>query len=169
MSYLFNIIIILLLSLLTLGLLPTVSIANTVPLLPLFFIIALAYFRKGFEPIFLAAMAGIFFDFYSAYQFGFYVIFFILVAVIIRVIYHEGMNSISLARFFIICVLSITFYFLLQLALIGLSDVSILSFEMLKSFGYLVVVNIAWAFIMYFAINWYFDKLKDLENYQKRR
>jgi hypothetical protein len=101
MSYILNIIIILLLSLLTLGLLPTVSIANTVPLLPLFFIIALAYFRKGFEPIILAAaMAGIFFDFYSAYQFGFYIIFFILVAVIIRVIYHEGMNSISLASLF---------------------------------------------------------------------
>jgi rod shape-determining protein MreD len=169
MSYVLNIIIILLLSLLTLGLLPTVSIANTVPLLPLFFIIALAYFRKGFEPIILAAMAGIFFDFYSAYQFGFYAIFFILVAVIIRVIFHEGMNSISLLRFLTLSGLSITFYFIIQLALIGLSDASILSFEMIKSFGYLVVVNITWAFIMYFAVNWYFDKLKDLENFQKRR
>ncbi|MBW6432110.1 hypothetical protein K0A96_02905, partial [Patescibacteria group bacterium] len=93
MSYILNIIVLLLLSLLTLGFLPTVSIANTVPLLPLFFIIALSYFRKGFEPIILAAMAGIFFDLYSAFQFGFYVIFFILIAVIIRVIYHEGINS----------------------------------------------------------------------------
>ncbi|MBW6431794.1 hypothetical protein K0A96_01245, partial [Patescibacteria group bacterium] len=106
---------------------------------------------------------------YSAFQFGFYVIFFILIAVIIRVIYHEGINSISLVRFLILCSSSMVFYFIIQLALIGLTDISIMSLQMIGSFGFLMVVNIIWAFIMYFAVNWYFDKLRDLENYQKRR
>jgi cell shape-determining protein MreD len=169
MSYLLNLIIIFLLSALTIGFFPYISPVNTVPLLPLIFLIPLAYFRKGFEPILVAALAGLFFDLYSAYQFGFYIIYFLMVVAIIRVLFHEGLNHISFALFTTIILSAISALFVIQSVIVYLGEASLKITDVLFSFGYLVVINFIAASLIYLGINWYFDKLKELEINSRRR
>lgn len=169
MTYLLNILIMSILSALTLGFFPYLTVANTVPLVPLFFVILLTYFRKGFEPILLAAISGIILDIFSAYDFGFYILFFLFTAVLIRVIFIEGLKEVSFSGYMAISGGALFLYYLAQVGVLYLDDVSLEFVDLLLPLLYLVLVNGVWAVIMYFAGNWYFEKLKMLENYQKRR
>lgn len=163
MSYFFNILIIFLLSILTVSFFPYVSFGNTVPLLSFIFLVPLAYLRRGFEPIIIAALAGLFFDLYSAYYFGFYLIFSLILVSLIRVIFYEGMNHITLARFLTITFLAFSLLFIAQTLLLYFSDAHLNLASLVLPFVYLIVINLFSAFIMYLGINWYFDKLRDVE------
>ncbi len=169
MVYLLNILIIFALSALSLGLLPYLSAGNTAALLPLFFVISLSYFRRGFEPIILAAFSGLILDIFSAYQFGFYLLFFLATAAVVKIAYSEGLKEVSFGRYLLLAVLTILPYFALQVLLLRLADVSVDYLLLPLPFLYLIGFGLLTGGLMYYFSSWYFDKVKVLENYQKRR
>lgn len=169
MAYLLNILVILLLGIFNFSLLPSFSIFNVVPLLPLFFIIALTYFRKGVEPILLAALAGVFLDFSSSYGFGLYLSLFLGTAVLVRLFFQEGMTELSFISFLAFSLSGLTVYFSLQIFLLYRAGVDLSFTPLIQPFVSFMVVNLVFILIFYPLNTWYFEKIKVLENYQKRR
>jgi hypothetical protein len=163
-----NVIIVLLTALLTLSILPHFSIFFTVPLVPLFFLIPLVYFRKGIEPFLIAAGAGIIFDFFSGYPFGFYLGFFLLVSLIIRILFQEGMRSFTFLHYLILLSVSLVTFYLFQIIYL----VSVGAPFAIMSLGVILAglaVNIFCGILFYAFNNWYFDKTREIGNYLKRR
>lgn len=169
MVYLINILIMLLLSLLTVSFLPNFTVFGVVPLLPLFFVIGLTYFRKGFEPVLIAALAGVLLDFYSSYGFGLYLTIFLGIAIAVRVFYQEGMKEMSFWSFVIISTASLTLYYLAQVLLLINSEVGIGFVSILKPYALFMLINAVYLLLAYPFNIWYFEKMKVLEDYQKRR
>jgi rod shape-determining protein MreD len=153
---------------LTLSFLPHLRIVGTVPLLPIFFIIPLSYFRKGFEPILLAALFGIIFDLFSSYPFGFYLSFFLFLALLVRFMFQEGMRTISFWYFMFLSFLSVAIYYLSQIGFLFFSG-SKPTTETLMPVVWGVVVNMVCAILLYIFSEWYFDLINRLEDRFKIR
>lgn len=168
MSYILNAFILFFLSILTIGLFPYVSFYNTVPFLPLSFVLAISYFRKGFEPILLSALAGLFIDVFSGYGFGFYTIFFLVSAVTVRTIFHEGLNHISFIRYTIINIIAFATLFLVQVMGLYLEKSEFELFSLILPFLIFVIINLLGSFVLFFGINRYFDKLIELDLRRRR-
>ena len=156
-------------SALTFGFLPYIKILNVTPFILLYFIVLLTYFRKGFEPILIAAISGIIFDIFSSFGFGFYTLYFLIAAIVIRLLYQEGMREISLFRYLVIILSLLALHYIGKVALLyfdkGSIDLSLYILPMV----YFLLINTAFATVFYPINNYYFDKLKQLENYLKRQ
>jgi cell shape-determining protein MreD len=156
------------LNILTLSLFPGLRVLGIIPLTPLFFIIALAFFRKGFEPLLLAALSGVYLDMYSSYPFGLYLVLFSFSVVAVRYMFQEGMRTLSLWYFLIVCMAAYFAYNVTQVVFLLADKVSI---GVSAIYPILVgtVVNIICAILVYVSSNWYFDKLDVLADKLKRR
>lgn len=152
----------------SLSFIPSLGIFKAGPLLPLFFIIALSYFRKGFEPLFLAALSGFIFDFFSSYPFGFYLILFLGASLVVRIMFQEGMKELSFYFYLILSVIFLFIYSITEVIIMYLSNVPI-SVNIFMPILQTIIINITFSFFLYFGIVWYFDKIKDIENVLKRR
>lgn len=168
MSYILNILVLYLTSLLTLSTFPNLRIFGVIPLLTLYFVIALAYYRKGFEPILLAALAGIYFDIYSSYPFGLYFFLFTISALIVRYMFQEGMRSLSFWYYLVICGISLFAYYLFQIIIMYLNKVELGTNLLFPIFSG-IAVNLVCVILVFAFSNWYFDKLTTFENKLKRR
>ncbi|MDD3480635.1 MAG: rod shape-determining protein MreD [Patescibacteria group bacterium] len=169
MIYILNILIVFLLTVINVSFLHQVEIFGVTPILPLFLVVALTYFRKGFEPLMLAAFAGFLFDLFSANPFGFYIILFLSVSALIRFLYQEGMKEMTFAGFWIFSLIGITTYYVAQILIIYLNDGYLDIGSIFFRFITVLLVNAAWGLVLYFLSNWYFDKVKQIENRLKIR
>lgn len=168
MIYFLNIFTLAVFSFLTLSFFPHLRILGTVPLLPVFFIIPLSYFRKGFEPIFLAAAFGILFDLFSSYPFGFYLSFFLFLAVLVRFFFQEGMRTISFWYFMFLSFISIAVYYFSQIGFLYFTGIKPTTLTIMP-IVWGVVVNLVCAILLYIFSEWYFDLLNRLEDRLKIR
>jgi cell shape-determining protein MreD len=168
MIYLLNILVAFILSLLTLSFLPVVLPFNMAPLLPLFYLIGLTYFRKGFEPILIAAITGIVLDFYSSFGFGLYLGLFVGIAVVIRLFFQEGMKEMSFGAYLLFSISALLTYFSLQIGLLYMKGV-ITSGDVWVKLLIFLLGNVVFMALIYPFNNWYFEKIKKLEDVQKRR
>jgi rod shape-determining protein MreD len=166
MIYLINFLVLTLLSFLTLSFIP--HLMGFAPILPVYFIILLSYFRKGFERLLLAALFGIVFDLFSSYPFGFYLIFFLGLAVLIRYMFQEGMRSLSFWFYFFISFFATVIFYLAQALNLYLNH-TIFTFKALIPLGWGLLANIICVVILYIFSDWYFDNLNRLEDNLKRR
>lgn len=165
MIYLLNIFVLLVLSFLSVSFLPHLRILGALPILPIFFIIPLAYFRKGFEPLILAAFTGIFFDLFSTLPFGFYLVFFLALAAVIRYLFQEGMHHLPFGRYFLFVAIAIIVFEGAQLGFV-LNTVRAAIIWPVVAF---LAVNFIFAIIFYIFVNWYFEFLFRLGDKLKRR
>jgi rod shape-determining protein MreD len=168
MIYILNFLVLSVMSFLTLSFFPSIKIFGVVPLLPLFFIITLSYFRKGFEPIILAAFFGIFFDIYSSYPFGFYLAIFLVTAGAVRYMYQEGMNTFSFMGFNLVAALAILLTLIAQIVLVLIGGAKLGTSLIMPSVAF-ICVNMIYAILIYAFSVWYFDKISGLEHELKRR
>lgn len=168
MIYAINIIVLYALSLLSLTVFSNLRIFGVSPLLPLFFIISLAYFRKGFEPLLLAALAGIYFDLYSSYPFGFYLVLFLFSATVVRFMFQEGMRSLSLWYYALISFGVLFIYYTAQIIYLVTQNVTIGSNFIIPVIAGLAV-NLFCVILIYVLSGWYFERLEALGDYLKRR
>lgn len=158
MIYILNFLVLIILSALELSVLPHFRIFGVVPLLVPFYILMLAYFRKGVEPFLLAAMAGIFFDIFSLYPFGFYLIFFMSIAAIIRIFFHEGMKSMPFLHFLIMSIALCVILYTAQIVFLALNGTAI-EFSQSGILALGLLVNEIYAILLYAILAWYFGKL----------
>lgn len=168
MSYFFNSLVLLILSITTVGFLPYVTFFNTVPILPLSFIIALSYLRKGFEPILLATLTGFFLDVFTAPEFGFYTIFFLLTSILIRIIFYEGIKRMSFFRYMIINSIAFLALFIAQVFALYFIGTALEIFPLLLPFSLFILLNLLGAIPLYFIAVYYFDKMGEIERKRKR-
>jgi hypothetical protein len=168
MIYIINFIVLFTLNVLTLSLFPGLRLFGIIPLAPLFFIISLAYFRKGFEPLLLAALSGIYLDLFSSYPFGFYLLLFLSSVMIVRYMFQEGMRSLSLWYYSVVCMISISAYYLAQIAFLIISKVNI-GLNIIIPILVGVAVNLVCVILVYVLANWYFEKIAILADSLKRR
>lgn len=168
MMYLLNILLAVIISFLTLSFAPHFKIFGVVPLVIVFFLIALAYFRKGFEPLAIAAFAGVFFDLFSPQPFGFYLLFFLLLVGVIRFLFQEGMKQCSFWYFLVLSLISVFVYYLAQYLILYLEGVR---FETINFWPFMlgIIVNAGFAIILYTPLERFFDWQKGLEYKLKRR
>ncbi len=168
MIYLLNIFLAVLISFLSLSFAPHFRIFGTVPLVMVFFLIALAYFRKGFEPLAIAAFVGFFFDLFSPQPFGFYLLFFLLLVGVIRFLFQEGMKQFSFWYFLMLSLISVLIYYLAQYSILYVEGVR---FETINFWPLMlgILVNIGFAIILYAPLERFFDWQKGLEYKLKRR
>lgn len=164
-----NIIVVSGLTVLGVSLIPGLAGAGVTPLLSLFFIIGLTYFRGGFWPILIAALSGAMLDFYSASVFGLYLGIFLLIAVFIRFTFQEGMEELSFGHYLAICGVAILLIFVLEILILRFTGASVGFRGMLEPFFGYFVVNILSAVLVYYFNVKYFEATKKVEYYQKRR
>lgn len=169
MIYFLNIIIVLLFSFLTLSFFPHLSLLGAVPLLPVFFILLLTYFRKGFEPIILAALTGILFDFFSSYPFGFYLFFFMFLAVLVRFMFTEGLKTLSFWYYILLSFIALAVFYLAQIGYLYATAKISLSWISLVPVAYGLAVNGVFTLLIYAFSTWYFEFAKKYEDRLKRR
>lgn len=138
------------------------------PLVPLFFVIALSYFRKGFEPLLLSALTGIILDLFSSYPFGFFLGLFLFISILVRVFFIEGLRSLSLWHYLLIVTTALLLFYGSQIVVFLVSRVTITP-RVATSIGLGLLVNLISASLFYAFNTWYFDKISDLGDYIKRR
>lgn len=168
MIYLLNIFVLTVFSFLTLSFFPNLRIFGVVPLLPLMFIISLSYFRKGFEPIFLAAVFGVIFDIFSPYPFGLYLSVFLLAAGIVRFMFQEGMRTLTFGSYMLISGIVLSVYYLAQVVILYIQKATFSSDIILATLSFFGV-NLLCAILVYAFSGWYFESIASLNNYLKRR
>ena len=163
-----NIAILAILSFLTVSLFPHFRIMGVVPLLPLFYLIQLSYFRKGFEPLLLSAIFGIFLDLYSPYSFGLYLSLFLITAAVVRFFFDEGMRQLSYGHFILISLSAILAYYIAQFGLLMVEGVrpTIMS---IRPVVWGLLVNGVFATLLYAFGIWYFEWVLKVEDVLKRR
>jgi len=168
MIYLINIAIAAVLSFLSLSFFPYFKIFGVVPLFVIYFIVALTYFRRGFEPFAMAAFVGIFFDIFSPNPFGFYLTIFLLAAGIVRYIFPEGMNRLSFWYYGGVCLGIVLIYLLAQYGILYMEGVR---FEIINFWPLMLslLVHAFFVIIFYVALEHLFDWEKSLESKLKRR
>jgi hypothetical protein len=164
-----NILVVLVLTIIGVSFLPSITGSGITPLLSLFFIIGLTYFRRGFGPILLAAISGILMDFFSASFFGFHLGIFLLVAVLIRFLFQEGMKELSFGHYLGISAAALVVYFGLEIASLAALESNITVPGILKPFLGFFTANILCAVLVYWFNTKYFEVTKKMEYYQKRR
>lgn len=158
MIYALNFLILVVLSALELSIFPHFRIFSVVPLLVPFFILMLAYFRKGVEPFLLAAVAGILFDAFSIYPFGFYLIFFMSIAATVRIIFHEGMKKMPFLHFLIVSIILCVVFYAAQITFLFIGGATV-KFSQTATLALGLLVNEIYAILLYAVLAWYFDKL----------
>jgi rod shape-determining protein MreD len=168
MTYFLNILVLTTLSLFSVSSVPYFSVLHVIPMLSLFFIVGLSYFRDGFEPIILAALVGLFFDLTSVNPFGFYLVLFLSAAALVRYLFQKKMNSLSFWRYYLICGIFVTVGYMAQIVILYFSDVTI-NFMSFRPLIYSILLNTIFIFAMYFFVEWYFDKMIRIEDKLKRR
>jgi hypothetical protein len=168
MVTLLNIIILALTSILSVSFLPHFRIFLVIPLLSLFFIIQLTYHRPGVEPLLLAAATGIFFDLFSPYPFGFYLVLFLLTAGSVRYFFEEGMRILSFWRYMSISLIVLIGYMSAQLIFLRAGGTNFGTEALLPVLSTLGV-NLAFAALMFPLDSWYFEKVIVIEDRLKRR
>lgn len=168
MGFLINFLLTVFLSFLEFSFLPHFKILGTAPFLVIFFIILLAYFRKGFEPFFIASFTGIIFDFFSSYPFGTYLIIFLIWVALVKIIFHEGLKRFPFVPFMIMSFFAIISFYITQTVMLFLEKATItISSWLVYVLG--LAVNGICAILLYFFADWYFDKISSLEHKSKRR
>lgn len=168
MIYLLNIFVLTLLSVFSLSVLPHIRLFGVVPLMVPFFLITLTYFRKGFEPFILAAFTGFFFDLFSSYPFGFYLSFFLFLAVIVKSTFQEGMRSLSFWYYCLFSFLALLIFYGSQIGFLYFQGAS-LSAQIYKPLLSGLIVNAVCVILLYVFSGWYFDRLNSFEDALKRR
>lgn len=168
MIYLINILTIIFFSLLSLSVFPYLKILGVVPLLVPLFLISLSYFRKGYEPFLLAAFAGFFFDLFSSYPFGYYIFFFLFVSVIVKIMFQEGMRTLSFWYYFLLSSFSLFIFYSSQLVFLYFEKANF-TVELLYPILSGLVVNLVCVILLYIFSDWYFDRIASLEDKLKRR
>ncbi len=168
MIYLINFLLMLVLVFFSISFLPSLRILDATPLIPIFFVIALSYFRKGFEPLLLAAFSGIIFDFISPYTFGFYTFLFLGSVLMVRIMFQEGMKELGFLNYILWCSVIIVVYTIVQIVLLYIEKIEI-DVSILEPTITTLITNILSALLLYFGLVWYFDKIKTVENVLKRR
>ncbi len=168
MIYILNFLMMIFLSFLSLSFLPNLKIFGVAPILPIFFLVALSNFRKGFEPILLAAFFGIIFDIYSSYPFGMYLVIFLLISGAVRYMYQEGMKTLSFQSFSIISFIALVGTITTQILFIYFDKVIIDKSLIIPALSFLLV-NMIYAILIYVFSIWYFEKIVSLEDKLKRR
>lgn len=168
MIYILNFLVMIFLSFLSLSFLPNLKILGVSPILPIFFIISISNFRKGFEPLLLSAFFGIIFDLYSSYPFGMYLMIFLLISSAVRYMYQEGMKTLSFQSFSIISFITLLGTLILQIIFIYLNDIVINESFIPPSLSFLLV-NMIYAILIYVFSVWYFEKIVIIEDKLKRR
>jgi cell shape-determining protein MreD len=138
------------------------------PILPVYFIILLTYFRKGFEPLLLAALFGIVFDLFSSYPFGFYLVFFLGLAVLIKYMFQEGMRTLSFWFYVFISLFATVLFYLSQALNLFLNKVPFTP-KALVPLGWGLLANMVFVILLYVFSDWYFDSINRLEDNLKRR
>lgn len=168
MIYLLNILLAALISFLALSVAPHFKIFGVIPFVMVFFLIALAYFRKGFEPLAIAAFAGFFFDLFSSLPFGFYLLFFLLLVGVIRFLFQEGMKQLSFWYFAVLSLIVVLIYYLAQYLILYIQGVR---FETINFWPLMlaILVNAGFVIILYVPLERFFDWQKGLEYKLKRR
>lgn len=153
---------------LSISVFPHFSAFLLTPIFPLFVIVALGYYRKGFEPFILAAIAGILMDLFTSYPFGAFLVFFLLVIAFLRNFFQEGMRTISFWYYF---GFTLGFSLLAQLAevIFHISNKGLISLNYLWYLAGFVAVTSVFSMLFYLFMTWYFEKTEKLENYLKRR
>ena len=164
----FNIAILAVTTFLTLSFFPHFKIFGAVPLLPLFFVIQLAYYRKGFEPVLLAALTGLFFDLFSPYPFGSYFLLFLVTAGVVRYFFGEGLRALSFWHYLVITAAALILYQGAQLIYLATQGTKLTTGVLLPSVAYLSV-NLVFAMLLYAFGLWYFEYVLIIENHLKRR
>lgn len=168
MIYLLNIFTVFGLSLLSLSVFPHIRILGVIPFIVPFFLITLAYFRKGFEPVLLAALAGIFFDLFSSYSFGLYLFLFLFIALVVKIMFQEGMRSLSFWYYSIISTLFFLAFYISQFVILYFGEVTF-NIKMIWPVLWSLIVNGICVILVYVFSDWYFDKINVLEDSIKRR
>jgi len=168
MIYILNFFVLLFLSIITVSFLPHLLPYSLAPILPLSFIVIFSYLRKGFEPVILAAFSGFFLDIFASANFGVYTIIFLLTAVFIRVVFHEGMKRISFFRYITINTIVLLVLFLTELLILFFLEVPIVSISTLASFGRFFLFNLLGATALYWLVIKYLDKIEILEVKRKK-
>lgn len=166
MIYLINFLVLTILSFLTLSFIP--HLMGFSPILPVYFIILLTYFRKGFEPLLLAALFGIVFDLFSSYPFGFYLVFFLGLAVLIKYMFQEGMRTLSFWFYVFISLFATVLFYLSQALNLFLNKVPFTP-KALVPLGWGLLANMVFVILLYVFSDWYFDSINRLEDNLKRR
>lgn len=169
MIYFLNILILFLFTVLNVSFMHKIEIFGVTPLLPLFLVVALTYFRKGFEPLLLAAFAGFILDNFSASPFGFYIILFLSISAAIRFLYQEGMKEMTITGYAIFSMVGILTYYIAQIGVIYFNDGFLDLQDILLKFITVLLVNAVWGLVLYFPVTWYFEKIKQVENRLKIR
>lgn len=164
----FNIAVVFLLSVISTSIFPHLRIFGVAPILTLFFIIQLSYFRKGIEPLLLAAAAGIFFDLFSPYFFGLYLILFVGVASIVRYFFGEGLRTLNFGHYITISAISMVLYMGSQIVVLLIHGIKP-GLNSLLPLGLGILINLIFATLLYFFGTWYFEQMLILEDRQKRR
>lgn len=163
-----NILILFVLVILVLSVLPHFGIFFVVPLLPLFFIIPLTYFQKGVEPVLLSALVGAVLDLFTGYPFGFFLSLFLLVSLLVRLFFQEGMHRLSFWHYLMILGFSMLAFYAAQVIYFLVVRAS-LSWGIIKSIVFGLASNLIYGILFYVFANWYFEKTVDIGNYLKRR
>lgn len=168
MIYLLNIFVLGLISFLTLSFLPNLRIFGVIPFLPVLFVLSLSYFRKGFEPVILAAAVGIIFDCFSPYPFGFYLSIFLLAVGLTRFLFQEGMRTLTLGSYLFVSFTVLGVYFFAQIIILYLQKAS-LGLNLFWAGVAFLGVNLVCVILVYAFSVWYFEAIARLNNYLKRR
>jgi rod shape-determining protein MreD len=168
MVYLLNFLLLAILTFLTVSVFPYFRIFSVVPMLPVMFLVLAAYFRKGFEPILLAAFAGLVLDFASGSPFGFYLAALLLGAGIVRFVYEEGLKYFPIGFYLLYTALTLIILYAAQVAYVWI-DRGVIIWNDLYSLLWAVLLNLIFAIIVYVPGERYFDYASQLETKLKRR
>lgn len=164
-----SILIVIVLTFIGTSLVPSLLATNIVPMLSLFFIIGLTYFQRGVGPVLIAALAGLLLDFLSGSVFGLHLGLFLMVAVIIRFLFQEGMKEMSIGHYLAIVVTALLLYFGAEGLILYFEHASLVFGSFVKPFLIFLGVNLTFALLMYLFNLKYFEGLQKLESYQRTR
>ena len=164
MSDFFSILIVIILSLLGLSFVPSVTGLGVAPLLSLFFVIGLTYFKKGAGPILISALSGLILDFFSSSPFGLHLGLFLMVAVVIRLFFQEGMNELPFGHYLAISAGALVAYFAADALFLYFLGGGIKILELLIPFIKFTVVNLVGCLLVYAFNVKYFDSIMKFEH-----
>lgn len=164
-----SILVVIILTFIGTSLVPSLLSTNIVPMLTLFFVIGLTYFQRGAGPILIAALAGVLLDFLSGSSFGLHLGLFLMVAVVIRFLFQEGMKEISLGHYLSLSLVSLTLYFIVEALILYLGHAALNFGSLFKPFLTFLAVNLVFALLMYIFNLKYFEAAQGLERNQRSK
>lgn len=139
------------------------EVFGVLPMLSLFYIIALTHFRSGFSPYAQASLSGILLDIFSSGFFGKYLIFFLILVSLEKIMYKEKLSELNINNYYPLVGLGLALIYWSDVAFLKFQGVEVSFLEVLGSFLVFVMVNALWSMMMYFIFKFYFDKISLLE------